>query len=449
MFRADTRCALVLLLASAAACSSATPKDEGPLCDVGDEAPAPYVSTTGPSGGAPYDGPAVVERSTPDDLVLAVSTPDLPAGDPQRHVKVSGLSPMPILPPGARVWLTKNRAGEQVEPRMSHGTLPWAISVRNAQGGRLMFGALHNTTDAVGVPVTVGAVEELCAMSYPQACHYGDVVPTLHFRSVEIVGDTTVRIATGHTASVAIGGADYDVSVRAELLTDAHDGCGDNWGLETLDIAVQAHDLADLVARVEVGEPPACGNGNQPLRYVSMLMQDDVKAISANYDGRAVYPGPNPDYPAYLDFELPDFTGPFEGKMHLLTIGLEPLVGTPAKGTTYWASVGDNRRSGSYGSRRGGPSSPRAPGRQVPLPAAQTADLEALLGVTVDVVQRCTYTIESWSSRAVPLWEVVLGTTPPTHVPAGGTGTLEIGGKPYAVDVQGIDTLAIVVHPAR
>ena len=91
---------------------------------------------------------------------------------------------------------------------------------------------------------------------------------------------------------MAIGGADYDVSVRPELVTDAHDGCGDNWGLETLDIAVQAHDLADLVARIEVGEPPACGNGNQPLRYVSMLMQDDVKAISANYDGRAVYPGP-------------------------------------------------------------------------------------------------------------------------------------------------------------
>jgi hypothetical protein len=355
---------------------------------------------------------------------------------------------MPIMPVGARVWLTKNRAGEQMEEKLSHGTLPWALSVRTSQGGRLLFGALHNTTDAVGVPVTIGAIQPICSTPYPQACHQDGVIPTMTYRSVEIVGDATVTVASGHTAQVAIDGVAYDVVAEAEAVTDALDGCGDVWGLELLRVTVQAHDMAALVAGLDVGEPPACGNGNAPLQYVSLLMRDDVQAIDTNYDGRAVSHGPDPDHPSYVEFDLPDFTGA-HGRPILLAGGMEALVGRPAKGTTYWASVGTGRPIRLLRESQAGPLVVASTwATEVPLPAAMTADLESLLGVTVDVVQRCTYAID-YAGNPVPLWDLVLGTTPPTRIPAGGSGTLAIGGKPYTVQTQGMGTLGIVVYPAR
>src|SRR5262245_57231592 len=75
---------------------------------------APYPSlyltstTMGPAGGV-YEGPAVVERSTRGDLVLAFDGDPSKGSTLPRHLQVRNLGPT-ALPVGAKVWLKKDPA---------------------------------------------------------------------------------------------------------------------------------------------------------------------------------------------------------------------------------------------------------------------------------------------------------------------------------------------------
>src|SRR5262245_64295353 len=78
--------------------------------------------TFGMKDGGVYEGPATVERSTPEEVVIAFQ----PAGvELPSHAKLYGQVPIPAFPVGAQVWLTKSPAGDPSYPPF--GTDPsWA-----------------------------------------------------------------------------------------------------------------------------------------------------------------------------------------------------------------------------------------------------------------------------------------------------------------------------------
>ena len=111
--------------------------------------PGAVIGTPGPLGGV-YDGPAIIERSNAEDMVITfMPARAADAGAPlPMHVEIRQMSPMPRLPVGARVWLSKRPAGNQSEPWYS-GVAPWALSVRTRQGGDLLFGLSRNAPDTI------------------------------------------------------------------------------------------------------------------------------------------------------------------------------------------------------------------------------------------------------------------------------------------------------------
>src|SRR4051812_27901372 len=95
--------------------------------------------TTDGAGGASYDGPATIEGSTATTVTITFAPA---SGEAARHSTITGLSPMPQFSPGSNVWLSQIPIAQPPYPNAaSGGPIPWAFSVRDRQGGRLLFGA--------------------------------------------------------------------------------------------------------------------------------------------------------------------------------------------------------------------------------------------------------------------------------------------------------------------
>lgn len=167
-----------------------------------------HATTVGPQGGV-YEGPATIERSWTDELVIAFQ----PSGmTTPMHAMLTGADPLPVLTVGAQVWLSKNPAGDPVDQPIYYPPPSWSVAVRDAQGGRLLIGAAYNPTGTIASPVPLGNTIGMCTTTDPDGCNSGGKIT---YSTVDVLGDATVTIADGQTATVAIGGVDYDVRISA------------------------------------------------------------------------------------------------------------------------------------------------------------------------------------------------------------------------------------------
>ena len=220
------------------------------------------VRTIGSAGGDPYDGPAIVEGSTSQELrlyfVLTGATggtggtgPDggLPVGNQEIHVSITGLDPMPLLASGAELWLSKNPAGNQESEVLMYGIAPWSLSARNRQGGDLLFGAARNQFDTAASPVRIGTVTPDCtALDVdPYSCTPG---ASTTYSSVEVEADTPVVIHDSVPGTVTLGGIEYDVRATVQQLSSTRVVCMDHHDSDYSGVAldIRAKNLADLVA---------------------------------------------------------------------------------------------------------------------------------------------------------------------------------------------------------
>jgi hypothetical protein len=219
-----------------------------------------------------YDGPAAVERSTNDDLLLAYTAPQTTGTDaggadpdaaaqpatPLSHAVITGLEPMPLFPLGAKVWLSVyfvNIAGINTLIR----TNPWSIEVRDREGGVLLFGAALNPWDGgPRSPVPISAPAADCTIGdYKPQCsqNTGTGTWTMTYQSVTMQGDTSVVLHDSQPGKVSLGGIDYDVRLTARKLGgNCYLNLSPNEDGIALDI--QASDLPSRVAGLDIGTPP-------------------------------------------------------------------------------------------------------------------------------------------------------------------------------------------------
>lgn len=407
------------------------------------------VQTIGSAGGDPYDGPAIVERSASDKLILYFVLPGatgstggtgpdggLPAGSQDIHATITGLDPMPLLAPGAKLWLSKNPAGNQESDVLMYGIAPWSISVRNRQGGDLLFGAARNQFDAAASPVRIGAVTPDCTAANvnPSGCTPGASVT---YSSVEVEGDTPVVIHDSVPGTVTLGGIEYDVRATVQKLSAAGAVCSDYHSSDDSGVAldVRAKNLADLVAALEVGDPPSCGEGNDPDRSTYFSMTE--VSVSTTYEGPVFYLGRDSYFPATYDFSIPGLSSETGSPPVLMIEGATPILSEPTVGQEFWLSFRNLDLQALREAEQG------------PVILAQSGSADAvpqladLLGITVSAEATCTYAAPSL------LWDAAFETNPPVRVKSGTTGTLDIGGRSYGAWVWGLDALTITIYPTQ
>lgn len=441
------------VLGPASACSS---RDAQGVADGGTPAPicgehhalGPrlWASRLGPRGGT-WDGPAVVERSTAEDLVLAfqptASTfPDGGAGDPALpvHVTLEGLHPMPALPLGARVWLASDPAGAQFYDSPFAPVSPESfgyVAVRDRQGGRLLFGAASHLTDRE--PVPVGGLRTYCSAPYNDACAGST---TIHYQSVDVLGDDVVTIADGETATVSLGGVPHDVRISA-FFVDVPDeklrNCPEYQTPGAVAIDVQARALSSLVEALDVGPPLACARGNAVFPDVALAINSPT-AAHVPYEGPATYAR---KVDGALVFDVVGIAST-AGEPAVLEVYPSGLLAEPSPGEELWASIvyiDDRHTVTALRRSQGGPLLLGTVAASAPLDAAVVAAVQQTLGVAIAAEVACDYAINDRSlfvgsqseQYVVQLWDVLLGAAPAVRLGSDSTAAITIDGQPLTV----------------
>ena len=402
----------------------------GNACSTPDvQIPGLRVDTIGPPGGT-YEGPAIVERSSATELVMAFTPTDArDAGATSAlplHARIHGLSPMPAFPLGARVWLSKSPAGDP--PFSFFGPASWSIAVRDKQGGRLLFGAAKEPAKAAFAPLSFDNVRAVCSGAYSDSCASGSVTHS----SVEVHGDTAVVITDGQTRAVRAGGVDYDVTVMARDITTTNVRCADYYAYDGLAVDVRARDLGPLVAGLEVGAPIACPRGNEDLKEVGFSFYE--VPLSTPYDGRAFYLKRRPDT-AYecFQFKPVGVMGAAPGDTPVLEFCTSPgLFREPAPNQEFWVTTTSFRLAALRGPNRGSLLLAFVYA-DAPLDAPTSAQLESVLGVHLEARELCRYADGDPTRGAPvsPLWELAFGRTSPVALRTDGHAVVPIAGKDY------------------
>ena len=407
--------------------------------------PQLHASVGGLRGGPPYAGPAVVERSVRDELML-VFTPDLrdaTSGDADsgvstpRRVTLTGLLPMPLIPRGTKVWLSKNRAGEQPKDVLMYGIEPWAISVQDRQAGHLLFGAFDNASDdAAAPPLRIGAVTPYCSAQDTDTCLPG---MTVVYSSVEVEGDTRVTIRDSESASLAIAGIPYTVSATARNFTGTptRHACADYHPGSGLALDIQAADVPSLVSGLELAEVPECSAGNDPRveLYFSLSGVNTGTTYEGpvHYTGRAVNPGDA------FTFRVPGLLTSTGESSALYVYGAEKVFPEPAAGQTFWLSFGS--RGQALLESEGGPLLLAELSSYTSDDTEGAAWLAGILGVGITAQERCASGLDS-----MKVWDVVFGTTPPVRLGSGWTATLQLASKAYTAWQWGEGAVSLSIY---
>jgi hypothetical protein len=363
-----------------------------------------------------YDGPAIVERSTERELLLSI---EQESGDVTTlHVGLTGLTPMPLLARGTKLWLAKNPLPD---PPFSFVDAPAvSVSVRDVQDGTLLFGAAYEDFSSVASPVGISDVTPLCTVPTSNTCLLGG---TVTYSSVTVAGDTPVVVKDGESGVIALNGEPYDVWVTArEEKADGLASCPDYLPVSGVAVYVQSARLAELVPTLEVGPGPACGHGNDP--DVSLYFGFYGASTGMMHEGVVTYAGPDIDRPDAYVFEVPGLVSFTEKPVMLSIAGAVALMPEPELGQEFWLSF-PGPDAHALRESEGGPVVLAQSWGGQGYDAAGT--LGNLLGVEVSLEETCAY------APPIPLLETVFATEPEVRVASGTTETLVIGGRTYRV----------------
>ena len=392
------------------------------------------VDTIGPSGGASYDGPAIVERSTKTELVIAFSPAAMAAPQdggagtpPPMHAVLNANAPMPGFPLGARVWLYKSTAGNPPSAPFS-GPQPWTIAVRDSEGGHLIIGAGKEPDGTALIPFGLSTAAT-CTSPYSDHCVNGSAV----YSSLDVHGDMDVTIADAETRTVRVGGLDYDVMVMARDIAGTRNQCADYSPYDGVAMDVRAKDPSALIAALPAGVPIACARGNDIIEEVGHSFYG--VSTTTSYDGKAFYTKRGTPRPSSECFQfsvvgvtaaVPTVTPTIE---FCAPIGRFP---EPAVGQEFWATLSSFDIIALRDPNRG-PLLLASVYAAAPFDASTSARIAEVLGVPVEARAACAYAPSHDPNDAKPLslWEVAVGATAPGIIKTDGHSVVAIAGKNY------------------
>jgi hypothetical protein len=386
------------------------------LCgDHGEDFPRLASSTVG-SGDRSYDGPAIVERSTPSELVLAFGGN---ATAPPLHTSISGGGPLPVLPVGAMTWLDKSMAGDPPAPiDQLSVALPVSFTVRDAKDGHILLGAAIRASSTAPAPIPFANVRSTCSGSIDTFC----LTATATYSSVDVQGDTAVTIADNETGTVRVGGADYDVTVKARQYSNVLVTCANPQSGVSMEVRAKAP--ASSIAALQVGPPIACGRGNDEVKTVQYMLLGDFASLV--HDGPVFYV--KRDGQCY-QFAYGKGEGPVLAFCSDQALGSEPQVDQEM-----WATV-EPAAGFAVGALRASMNGPLLLGTVTGGPTSMSGTSAAVsqaLGVPVEFRASCMYAANA------PLWEASLGTTAPTVVKSDTHAVVTIDGKSYDAWMKGV-----------
>lgn len=403
----------------------------GAACGVHDSALGrASVVTIGPRN-APeevYQGPATVERSTLEELIL-----DFPVssdGTELRRVSWQSAAGMPQFPVGAQVWLDKSPAGplQYVVYRPSPG---FAISLKTAKDGRVLIGAAFNAIGS-GLPSFSAVDDDACVERYSSCRESYDKSVT--YQSVKVEADEPVVIGDSQTATIQLDGAVYDAYATSRLV-ESGDCASDYFPPDGISLELRAQDLSELVAQLEIGElPSSCNQGNDPSGDVSFFTSG---VVPNPFEGKIVFRnvGEVVNDSRSLLFDFVDLEGATDTTNFVFRAPVDS-VAAPEPGTEFWVSFGGGLMALRQ-SEQGKLIAVTGDVDALGVPASAT-QLEQWLGVAVTAEKGCAYA--NGNTRGEPatisLSELSFATEPAVRAMTGKRTLLELDGATYEVWVS-------------
>jgi hypothetical protein len=415
--------------------SPGSPAAPGPLSESACGEPAEGLRVSmgviGPPDATTYDGPVIVERSTATQLLLAFGE-----GELVRRAGVSAYPALPLFPVGARLWLTTVPTAQPRPQGFVHETSS-AWTLRDRQDGTILMGASWQAPSDPAAPVTARAGADTCVADHPY-CSSPDAA--IYRQAVEVFADETELFADGEVRTISIDGKSY--RARATASRETGSVCPADYypSLETrLSLWVVAEDLTALLADVDVGEPPACGQGNDPHTDIDIAI---YYASSSDYEGPVFYRSLGPDLADTFMFEIPGLGSAAEPAL-LGIMAASHAFTAPAVGAEFWAEVDlDHAFAALRESEQGPLVVASGAGVEVPFDGQTAQRIERAVGVGVHAEPRCQYVARTaFSDEPYFLWDLVFDTDPPTRVGSGETGSLVIAGRPYEVSVTSVESI--------
>jgi hypothetical protein len=363
-----------------------------------------------------FDGPAVVERNVPGDLVLTYAPAT--SGTLPRHATVYGLGD--ARPPlGAKLWLT-------LSPRPPFRSP--VVTVRDKKAGRLLF-AISDLESEGDAPLPAERSKTPgCSVRFSDDCSYG----TRTHDILLVHGDQDVEIPDAQTRGVFLDDVEYLVRVDAQSVSGTDTGHCVHAGFSNQSATLQiwARDLAARVAALETGPPPACSRGNDEQKGAGFTLYNVVDGTT--YDGPVVFKGvrtysSSPGDTA-LEFEPTKLDGG-EYKPVLSVYSSPGLFATPAIGATLWASV--RRNAGALRTSEDGPFVfAYAYGAGDFIDAANR--LSVVVGLGINAHQTCAWADGAMGQASTSyLYDFVFAATTPTTLPTDGHATLSFRGQDF------------------
>lgn len=406
------------------------------LCgEHGDAGISPLLSDLNYPMAGVYDGPAIVERSTRDELIIyfAASNSGVDAAtgsggssptEVATHLQVNGLKPDSLLVPGTKVWLTKEPAGGQRFDPM-YGAQAWAFTVRDHQGGRLLFGAQSGASSSSAAPIASGAVTDDCTVHLTSRVACLGAGSSITYASVEVKGDTIKLVHDAETQTITVGGLDYEVTVIARQEHPAGGTCADYHSPLTPSLGIQVKDMSAVRATFDVGNPPACGQGNDTDPKLELGLSNVYSSTS--YDGPIYYAGKGATDPSEYDFTVPGLTS-VTGTSPVLTSvqGAAQLMAEPIVGQEYWLTVVPGSVSVLREANRGSIVLAKGYGSDSTL----ASDTRSALGFPVSAVSNCVYG-PNFQGESMQLMDAQFDADTTVRVESGTLGDIRIAGVPY------------------
>ena len=391
---------------------------------------AGYIDSSAPMGGSPetYGGATIVHRSTRAELLLvaeSTETSDLAA--PPYRFRLSG-SELPLFPAGARVYLTKEPAGNPAPVPLYQKRPGYAWSLRDREAGTLLMGSSVDSPTSVAAPLHARIEADIC--STPNSWCEGSDSAIIR-QSVELSADSSVVLDSGESRIVAIKGNDYRVQVLAHRATAASEpgSCRPDYFPQNDTLLLVNAFAADLESRIQDldrSELPDCIHGNDPPADVGFSLYE--VPISTIYEGPVFFRSFEPSNYGEILFDVPALAASGSVPASLGIVAPPETFDPPAAGTEYWAEYSLDVATLREAQR--GPIVFASTFSLVPFSESIESQLSLALGIGVFAERHCDY---ASGSETVALWDLVFDTDPPTRVRSGEINDLTYDGHDYSV----------------